>query len=248
MSPNTQTHPLSGLHCSGCVKRLTEALQPFAQTVAVTLEPMQVRLEGLKVGVDAAALQAAVAAVGNYSLLVPVVATPVQEAVTQVSEPSKSWLQTYYPLLLILAFISCASVLVQVGQGVAVNAHDTMRYFMAGFFLVFAFFKLLDVPAFASAYAGYDLLAARWHGWGTVYPFVELALGIAYLTHWQPTLTAWITIIVMGFSAAGVMRAVLGKRTIRCACLGTVFQLPMSTVTIIEDVGMVVMAVWMLAI
>jgi copper chaperone CopZ len=240
---SAQIFELSGLHCGGCVKRITAALSPFADSVEVTLEPMQAKLTELKPGVALASLQAAVGALGNYTITPPTVA-----AAPAATAPDKTWLQTYYPLLLILAFISGASVLVQLGQGVAVNAHDTMRYFMAGFFLVFAFFKLLDVPAFASAYAGYDLLAARWHGWGTVYPFVELALGIAYLTHWQPTLTAWITIIVMGFSAIGVIRAVLGKRTIRCACLGTVFQLPMSTVTIIEDVGMVVMAVWMLAI
>jgi hypothetical protein len=117
-----------------------------------------------------------------------------------------------------------------------------MRYFMAGFFLSFAFFKLLDIPAFADAYAGYDLLAARWRGWGYVYPFVELGLGAAYLANWQPVLTNGVTLVVMGFSAIGVIQAVMNKRKIRCACLGAVFQLPMSTVTIVEDVGMVLMA------
>jgi hypothetical protein len=123
-----------------------------------------------------------------------------------------------------------------------------MRYFMAGFFLVFSFFKLLDVAAFADAYAGYDLLARRWRPWGFIYPFVELALGVAYLAHFQPVLTNAVTLVVMGFSAIGVISAVLDKRSIRCACLGTVFQLPMSTVTIIEDVGMVLMAAMALAI
>jgi hypothetical protein len=70
--------------------------------------------------------------------------------------------------------------------------------------------------------------------------------GLAYLTHWQPALTHWVTIVVMGFSAIGVIRAVVNKQAIRCACLGSVFNLPMSTVTIVEDVGMVLMAAWML--
>jgi hypothetical protein len=39
---------------------------------------------------------------------------------------------------------------------------------------------------------------------------------------------------------------VASKTKIQCACLGTVFQLPMSTVTIVEDVGMVLMAAFML--
>ena len=128
----------------------------------------------------------------------------------------------------------------------SISLHETMRYFMAGFFIAFSFFKMLDLKAFADAYAAYDLLAARWHAWGYVYPFVELGLGLAYLANFAPVATAWVTLIVMGFSSIGVIQAVMDKRRIRCACLGTVFQLPMSTVTIIEDVGMVLMAAAML--
>ena len=160
-------------------------------------------------------------------------------------DASPSWLITYKPLILILAYIGVSSVLIQIPTGV-VSANETMRYFMAGFFLVFSFFKLLDLQSFANAYAGYDLLARRWHAWGLMYPLIELALGLAYLVHWQPALTNLLTLILMGFSAIGVLRAVLGEEEIRCACLGTVFQLPMSTVTIIEDLGMAAMAGLML--
>jgi hypothetical protein len=165
----------------------------------------------------------------------------------EASAPQASWLLTYRPLLILIGFILLGSVLVQMQSG-HIHAMETMRYFMAGFFLSFAFFKLLDIPAFADAYAGYDLLAAKWHGWGYVYPFVELALGMAYLANWQPVFTNWITLVVMGFSAMGVIQAVLNKRRIQCACLGAVFKLPMSTVTIVEDLGMVLMAVGMLTL
>jgi copper chaperone CopZ len=253
--------PLSGLHCGKCVAKVTAALQPFAQDVHVSLEPMQVSLQGLREGTNLAALQAAVSSAGAYSLKekepLPVIerAQIATNLIANQTPQSISWLDIYYPLLLILAFILGGSILVQLGQHAghgmglsAISGGETMRYFMAGFFIVFAFFKLLDIRAFADAYAGYDLLAARWHGWGFVYPFVELGLGIAYLAHWNPTLTHWITILIMGFSSVGVIRAVLSKTKIQCACLGTVFKLPMSTVTIVEDVGMVLMAAGMLLI
>jgi copper chaperone CopZ len=247
---NNATYQLSGLHCGACVAKVTQALQPLADTVSVTLNPMQATLQD--VHADFAQLQAAVKRAGAYSLAEDPDAAPA------------SWLATYYPLLLIVAFILGGSLLLQIGLHAAamdepmglpmhmmmglsaVTAGETMRYFMAGFFLVFSFFKLLDIKAFADAYAGYDLLAARWRGWGLVYPFVELALGMAYLSHYNLVLTHWVTIIVMGFSAIGVIRAVTNKTKIQCACLGTVFKLPMSTVTIVEDVGMVLMAGWML--
>jgi copper chaperone CopZ len=255
------TYSLTGLHCGKCVTRVTSALQPFAQNVKVTLDPMQVSLQGLADGVTLDALQAAVRGAGTYDLeekrpLPGIESAPsAMNSIANDSAESTSWLATYYPLLLILAFILGGSILVQLGQHAghgmglsAISSNETMRYFMAGFFIVFAFFKLLDIRAFADAYAGYDLLAARWHGWGLIYPFVELALGIAYLAHWNPTFTHWATILIMGFSAIGVIRAVMSKTKIQCACLGTVFKLPMSTVTIVEDVGMVLMAAWMLFI
>jgi copper chaperone CopZ len=242
------TYALSGLHCGACVGRVTKALEPLAGSVEVSLNPQQVILHDSKASFPE--LQAAVAASGKY-LLIAAEAAPA----TAVVESDKTWLQTYQPLLLILCFITVSSVLIQIGQhsghgmgSAAVNWHDTMRYFMAGFFLVFAFFKLLNINAFADAYASYDLLAARWRGWGLIYPFVELALGMAYLANIAPAVTNWLTLLVMGFSAIGVIRAVVAKSKIQCACLGTVFQLPMSTVTIVEDVGMVAMAALMLVL
>ena len=257
---NTHTYPLTGLHCNACVKRVTQALQPLADSVAVSLSPMQVVVTGAKT--EFANLQAAVSGAGKYELMaaaqtqLPLQTSvaevaPAPVATTALAPPAptsavSSWWATYRPLLLLLAYILGASVLVQLAHGGGVQATETMRLFMAGFFLAFSFFKLLDLPAFADAYTGYDLLAMRWRGWGYVYPFVELALGAAYLSHANPVLTHSVTIAVMGFSAIGVIRAVLAKRQIRCACLGAVFNLPMSTVTIVEDVGMVLMASWML--
>jgi copper chaperone CopZ len=271
----TLTYPLAGLHCGACVSRVTAELQPLADSVEVTLSPMQATLTNLKT--DLAGLQAAVARAGSYVLMPNAAAAHTNRAPAAINsiapdaaltadDAGQSWLATYRPLLLIFAFILGASILVQVGgvgmAGMAgmegmddmpgmggwasVTFDETMRYSMAGFFLAFSFFKLLDVRAFADAYAGYDLLARRWHGWGMIYPFIELALGIAYLANFSPVLTNAATALIMGFSAIGVIRAVMNKSQIRCACLGTVFKLPMSTVTIVEDVGMGLMALWML--
>ena len=251
----TTTYALTGLHCGACINKVTQALLPLAAGVEVSLQPMQVVLTGAKA--DFETLKTAVEGAGKYGLVpnnasntTPAQLIPAQAAPEIVAsiDTTTSWLTTYSPLILIVAYILGASLLVQIGlDGLAsITAMETMRYFMAGFFLVFSFFKLLDINAFANAYAGYDLLAKRWRGWGLIYPFVELALGMAYLANFNPVFTHWATIIVMGFSAIGVIKAVANKTQIQCACLGTVFKLPMSTVTIVEDVGMVLMAAAMI--
>ncbi|MCI0701202.1 MAG: heavy-metal-associated domain-containing protein [Planctomycetia bacterium] len=152
---------------------------------------------------------------------------------------------SYYPLLLILLYLLGVVGLMELAAG-SFDVMRAMGRFMAGFFLVFSFFKLLDVRAFADAYRTYDVVAARWPIYGYIYPFIEVALGVAYLTHFAPVATNIVTLVVMGVSTIGVVNALSARRKIRCACLGTVFNLPMSSVTLIEDALMVVMAAVML--
>lgn len=167
-------------------------------------------------------------------------------------EVPKTWFETYRPLLLIFSFITGVSIIKAFHSNIFETEHFSwmhfMNNFMAGFFIVFSFFKFLNLKAFAESYAMYDLLAMKVPAYGFVYPFIELGLGLAYLTAFQPAFTNWATAIIMGFSSIGVIQSVVDKKKIRCACLGTVFNLPMSTVTIIEDLLMVGMAILMIII
>ncbi|MHA7813102.1 MAG: MauE/DoxX family redox-associated membrane protein [Phycisphaerales bacterium] len=155
--------------------------------------------------------------------------------------------ESLYPLFLIVGFILGVTSLVAWSTG-NWQVEPMMRHFMAGFFIVFSFFKLLDPPGFVSAYRGYDLLARRSVAWAWAYPYVELALGVMYLMAWLPMTTNIITLILMLIGAAGVLKSLLNKRAIRCACLGTALNLPMTKVTLVEDLTMAVMAGVMLLI
>ena len=165
-----------------------------------------------------------------------------QAVVAGISEQEqKSWLATYKPILLIFAYITGVTLLLEYLDGVFAWMR-WMNNFMAGFFLVFSFFKLLNLKGFAESYAMYDIVAKKWSGWGYIYPFIELVLGLAFLTGFYLILNYAITFVVMTISIIGVLQSVLNKRKIKCACLGDVFNLPMSTVTILEDVLMIAMS------
>jgi hypothetical protein len=114
--------------------------------------------------------------------------------------------------------------------------------FMAGFFIVFGGFKLIKLPAFAEAYSMYDVIAKRLKPYGFIYPFIELGLGFAFLFRFQIDIIAWITLILMLINSFGAYEGIRDKKVLMCACLGTVFKLPMSYVTIGEDLLMGVMA------
>lgn len=163
---------------------------------------------------------------------------------------TQSWTSQYYPLFLIAGFIMVVSFLTSFHVGIYEMKHFELRMFlhnfMTGFFLVFSFFKLLDVKAFAESFQMYDLLAAKVPFYGKLYPFIELTLGLLCLIHFQEKYVYIADIIIMGFGALGVIQSVVDKRKIKCACLGTVFNLPMSTVTIIENSLMVIIGIILL--
>jgi len=225
--------------CGGCVNRVKNTLSQFAEKAEVTLEPAEVFLTNPRL--DMAALNAALANVGHYQLS-PIKTEPI---INNEAAAEKSWLATYKPLLLVFGYILLVTFAIEFANGQFV-LHRWMPNFMAGFFLVFSFFKLLDLKGFTSSYAMYDLLAKRSTLYAYLYPFIELGLGTAYILGWQPVLISAITLGLMAFSSTGVILAVINKQKIRCACLGAVFNLPMSTVTIIEDLLMAAMAAWML--
>jgi hypothetical protein len=225
------------LRCSACVAGIAPLLdaapgvESWSADVAAPGKPLTVTGSATAADVDALLRQKGYHVLGEVT---PAHAPPP-------AEPP----QSYYPLALVVGFLVAATLLAEAGAG-HWDAMRAMRHFMAGFFLVFSFFKLLDLRAFADAYAGYDVLAARWPGWGYVYPFVEAGLGAAYLAGVWPTAVSWVTLAVMLLGTAGVARTLLARRKIRCACLGTGFNLPMSTVTLVEDLGMAGMAAVML--
>ena len=163
------------------------------------------------------------------------------------AESDRTFWETYQPILLVFGLITLTTFCTS-GQGNLPDASVWMRHFMAGFFLVFSFFKLLNLKAFADAYVLYDLPARYFPGYAWLYPFLELGLGMAYVLNWQPFGTNLTTAVLMAISLPGVLLSVLNKKKIRCACLGTVFQLPMSFITIVEDSLMLLMALWMLLV
>jgi hypothetical protein len=117
---------------------------------------------------------------------------------------------------------------------------------MGLFYIVFSFFKFLDYKGFPESFKMYDPLAKKLPAYGWVYPFLELALGLLFLTRTEIPSALIITLIILGITTIGVTKALLSKSTIQCACLGTALKLPMTKATFIENSIMIVMAISML--
>jgi copper chaperone CopZ len=220
--------------CASCEAKVKSALLtlPDITSAEVSKEKATATITMDK-HIALADLQKVIGAKGNYTISAA--------HHSETAEQTKSWFATYKPILLIFAFITGISIITAFNKD-GFNTMLWMNYFMAGFFITFSFFKLLDIKGFADSYAIYDIVAKPLPAWGYLYPFIELSLGIAFLINFNPFITNAATLLVMSVSIIGVLQSVLNKRKIQCACLGAVFNLPMSTVTIIEDALMIAMS------
>lgn len=237
----THTYKISGMTCDNCQEKVKNVL---SQVDGVTNTDVDWRKGEAAITMNkhipTSVLQQALKPYPRYQL------SEKQEIIPHFDkEEQKNWWQIYKPVLLIFTFITGFTLLVEL-----INEQFQwmrwMNHFMAGFFIVFSFFKLLNLRGFADSYSTYDILAKRWRPYAFIYAFIELGLGVAYLTGITPLVVNMVTFVVMSISLVGVLQSVLNKRKIRCACLGDVFNLPMSTITIVEDALMIAMALIML--
>jgi hypothetical protein len=155
-------------------------------------------------------------------------------------------LAEYWPLACLILVTGVAALALQHGLG-----DSSMRAFMHGymgvFLVMFATLKLFDLQGFMDGFAMYDLASKVNSRWGYVYPFIELALGCAYLGFFAPRITYIATIAIFLFGALGVVLALRKGLDIACPCMGNILKVPLSTVTLTEDLGMAAMAAILLA-
>ncbi len=159
-------------------------------------------------------------------------------------------LKDYAPLGIIIGLILLATIVLAFRDfnGGRFAASAALSYFMIGFFLVFAGFKLINLKGFADGYSTYDLLAQRIFAYGYVYPLIELFFGLAMIL--APTSKPLIIaeFLVMTFSGIGVVIRLMKREKFQCVCLGTILKVPLTKVTVIEDFGMAALALVMLLI
>ena len=238
------TYKITGMTCGSCKSSVEKSLRNIDEVsdVEVNLENQEATIT-MNSHIKVTELQKSLAS--KYTITqkeVKNVFTSTQSSSFEIEE-EKSKLQQLKPLLLIIFYIATASILLHY-KGWSWSAF--MLDFMGLFYIVFSFFKMLDLKGFPESFRMYDPLAKRVPFYGKVYPFIETALGLMFLMRFEINVALIITLIVLGITTIGVKKTLLDKKSIRCACLGTALKLPMTEATFIENAIMIVMAILML--
>lgn len=238
------TYNITGMTCGNCKASVEKHLSELKNvtSVIVDLDKGEVEVE-MNMHVPTEILQKALPE--KYTITEKIKEKKVTEfsSADFLMEEPKSKFQQLKPLFLIIFYITTASILLHYKDW---SWSDFMFDFMGLFYIVFSFFKMLDLKGFPDSFRMYDPLAKKIPLYAKVYPFIETALGLIFLMRYETTIALWITLIILGITTIGVTKTLLDKKSIRCACLGTALKLPMTEATFIENAIMIVMAILML--
>jgi copper chaperone CopZ len=230
------TYKIEGMTCNNCKASVEKYLNdlPHISHVSIDLEKGEAEVT-MDRHLASDVLQNALPE--KYTVSAPT-------SLTSSTIPSeKTKLKQLKPLLLILFYITSAGALLHYKDW---SWSEFMLDFMGLFYIVFGFFKMLDLKGFPESFKMYDPLAKRLPIYGWIYPFIETALGIMFLMRYKVNIALIMTLLVLGITTLGVTKTLLDKKSIRCACLGTALKLPMTEATLIENTLMITMAALML--
>jgi len=237
------TYLITGMTCGGCKASVEKYLNEIEHVtnVAIHLEKGEAEVTMDK-NITTDVLQKALPE--KYTLSKkPVEKVFSSSSISSTPKEEEGKLQQLKPLLLIIFYIASASILLHYKDW---SWNEFMLDFMGLFYIVFSFFKMLDLKGFPASFSMYDPIAKRVPFYGKLYPFIETGLGLMFLMRFEIEFALVVTLIILGVTTIGVTRALLDKKSIRCACLGTALKLPMTEATFIENAIMIIMALLML--
>ena len=129
--------------------------------------------------------------------------------------------------------------------------YQVMQQVMGWLLIVISAFKITDIKHFSRLFANYDCIAQQSRLYSVMYPFLEMLIGftLLFVREGIPVQLALLALIVLMGTTLVSPLFLNNKQQHTCACLGIVsrvLDIPVTTVTRMENVVMIVMAVILL--
>ena len=238
-------YKILGMTCQGCVNTVIKNLKKVQDISDVDVDFEQEKVK-ISISRDINILELQKFLSDKYTLneIIHKNESSLENDSANHSTNQNTKIKQLIPLGIIFLYITIGSNLIHLNDW---TLEAFMLDFMGLFFIVFSFFKMLDLKGFPGSFRMYDPVAKQVPLYGWIYPFIETALGLMFLIRFEVKIALIVTIIILGITTFGVTKTLLDKKSIKCACLGTVLNLPMTEATFIENFIMITMAVYMLS-
>jgi copper chaperone CopZ len=237
-----QTYTIKGMTCGGCKSSVEKHIGSieFVTNVEVSLEMEEVTItleHPISIDIFKKVLPE------KFNLFEKSYKSRIQD-ISSISEKEQevSKVKQLQPLFIILFYLATTVIFLNFKDW---NSREMMFDFMGLFFIIFSFFKMLDLKNFPTSFSMYDPLSKKIPFYGWVYPFIEIALGLMFLMRFELNIALYVTIVILGITTFGVTKILMNKKNIQCACLGTALKLPMTEATLIENALMLSMSIFL---
>ena len=155
---------------------------------------------------------------------------------------------TYTPVLVVFATTAIMAAMISLAVFGTVLTQQTAVWFIALSMMVLGMLKLQNIESFSTMFLNYDLLAKRWPPYGKFYPFAEFGAGALMVAGLLTWLSAPVALAIGTIGAVSVFKAVyIERRQLKCACVGGDSNVPLGFLSLTENLMMIAMAIWMLA-
>jgi hypothetical protein len=153
---------------------------------------------------------------------------------------------SYKPVIAVFAMTAAMAMAVSMAVFGTPFTVKAAEWFIAFGMCVLAMLKLQNLESFATMFLNYDLLARRWVPYSYIYPFAEGLAGVLMAAGVLRAVSVPVALFIGGIGAVSVFYAVyIQKRELKCACVGGSSNVPLGFVSLLENVMMIAMAVWM---
>ena len=175
-------------------------------------------------------------------------AAPAQHSHTHTHAPKTlgDRVKPYTRLILTLSVVIVFGIVLSFVTGF--SWLTLMDYWMGGYFLAFGIMQVLSLKKSAAMLRGYDPLAKIFTPYSFAYPLIQIGLGIGYFFMVWPIAISGIASVILLINTIGVDSVIRKKEVVRCGCLGEAMNVPVSRITLTENLVMLGMAIFMLAL
>lgn len=156
----------------------------------------------------------------------------------------KMYVVDFIPLafaLVLIAYFSWVGTVLLGGDGVFFA-----RVFLGGFLVTFGILKFLGMDDFVQTFRRYDLIAMRVPLYAVIYPYIEMALGIGFLTGYMLVVVSVIALVLGVVTALSATIAIVGGQKYACACMGYLFDIPLTRFTVLQGLLLFVFSMYIL--
>ena len=232
-----EVYKVSGMTCDGCANSIKEALElnKFISSVNINLEDENININSDK-NFTVNELNSLIENLGNYKIYEENIFSKIIE-----------YFSSKKTLLLALSLVLISSLSLHIGED-NFELNEWMVSYMGIFFLLFSFLKLVDVKGFSGSFKKYDLISKIIPSFAITYPFIELFLALTFLSGYFLITSYIMTLLFMTSQFFGVFISLQKKEVIKCACMGSSINIDISTLTLIENLVMILMSSYMIII